>query len=82
MEFCQRANQQLMNNVLQKQALLKKARADLVKQMEEKRAEIISKLSELYDLEIQKVQDINIELDLSPIEEDGIVGLENEITVI
>ena len=81
-EFCQRANQQLMNNVLQKQALLKKARADLVKQMEEKRAEIISKLSELYDLEIQKVQDINIELDLSPIEEDGIVGLENEITVI
>lgn len=81
-EFCKQANQQLMNNVLQKQALLKKARADLVKQMEEKRAEIISKLSELYDLEIQKVQDINIELDLSPIEEDGIVGLENEITVI
>lgn len=81
-EFCQKANQQLMNNVLKKQALLKKARADVVKQMEEKRAEIINKLSELYDLEIQKVKNINIELDLSPIEEDGIVGLENEITVI
>lgn len=81
-EFCQRANQQLMNNVLQKQALLKKARADLVKQLEEKRAEIINKLSELYDLEIQKVQNINIELDLSPIDECDVVGLENEITVI
>lgn len=81
-EFCQRANQQLMNNVLQKQALLKKARADLVKQLEEKRAEIINKLSELYDLEIQKVQDINIELDLSPIDECCVVGLANEITVI
>ena len=81
-EFCQRANQQLMNNVLQKQALLKKARADLVKQMEEQRSEIINKLSELYDLEIQKVQNINIELDLSPIDECCVVGLENEITVI
>ena len=81
-EFCQKANQQLMNNVLQKQALLKKARADLVKQMEEKRAEIINKLSELYDLEIQKVQNINIELDLSPIEDGDVIGLGNELTVI
>ena len=82
MEFCQHANQQLMNNVLQKQALLKKARADLVKQMEEKRAEIINNLSKLYDLEIQKVRNINIELDLSTIDKDKIVGLENELTVI
>lgn len=81
-EFCQKTNQQLMNNVLQKQALLKKARADLVKQMEEQRSEIINKLSELYDLEIQKVKNINIELDLSPIDECCVVGLENEITVI
>lgn len=81
-EFCQKTNQQLMNNVLQKQALLKKARADLVKQMEEQRSEIINKLSELYDLEIQKVKNINIEPDLSPIDECCVVGLENEITVI
>ena len=81
-EFCQQANQKLMNNVLQKQVLLKKARADLVKQMEEKRLEIINKLAELYDLEIENVRNINIELDLSPIDECCVVGLENEITVI
>lgn len=81
-EFCQQANQKLMNNVLQKQALLKKARADLVKQMEEKRAEIINKLAELYDLEIENVRNINIELDLSPIEDGDVVGLGNELTVI
>ena len=81
-EFCQQANQKLMNNVLQKQVLLKKARADLVKQMEEKRSEIINKLAELYDLEIENVRNINIELDLSPIEDGDVVGLENEINVI
>ena len=81
-EFCQKANQQLMNNVLKKQALLKKARADVVKQMEEKRAEIINKLSELYDLEIENVRNINIDLDLSPIEDGDVVGLGNELTVI
>lgn len=71
-----------MNNVLQKQVLLKKARADLVKQMEEKRAEIINKLAELYDLEIENVRNINIELDLSPIEDGDVIGLGNELTVI
>ena len=81
-EFCQQANQKLMNNVLQKQALLKKARADLVKQMEEKRSEIINKLAELYDLEIENVRNINIELDLSPIEDGDVVGLGNELVVI
>lgn len=81
-EFCQHANQKLMNNVLQKQALLKKARADLVKQMEEKRSEIINKLAELYDLEIEKVRNINIDLDLSPIEGGDVVGLGDELTVI
>lgn len=81
-EFCQQANQKLMNNVLQKQVLLKKTRADLVKQMEEKRSEIINKLAELYDLEIENVRNINIELDLSPIEDGDVIGLGNELTVI
>ena len=81
-EFCQQANQKLMNNILQKQVLLKKARADLVKQMEEKRSEIINKLAELYDLEIENVRNINIELDLSPIEDGDVIGLGNELTVI
>ena len=55
---------------------------ELVKQMEEKRSEIINKLAELYDLEIENVRNINIELDLSPIEDGDVIGLGNELTVI
>lgn len=50
--------------------------------MEEKRAEIINKLAELYDLEIENARNINIDLDLSPIEDGDVVGLGNELTVI
>lgn len=37
-EFCKQANQKLMQKVLQKQALLEKARSELIREMEEKRA--------------------------------------------
>ena len=79
-EFCQRANQKLMQNVLKKQALLEKARCDLIKNMEEKRAEIMNMLSSLYDLEIEKIRNANIDLD--PSSTSDIVGLEDDIAVI
>lgn len=79
-EFCKHANQKLMQNVLQKQALLEKARSNLIKEMEEKRAEIMNQISSLYDLEIQKIQNINMDLEL-PLTDD-IVGLDDKIIVI
>lgn len=79
-EFCQCANQKLMQNVLKKQALLEKARCDLIKNMEEKRAEIMNMLSSLYDLEIEKIRNANIDLD--PSSTSDIVGLEDDIAVI
>lgn len=79
-EFCKHANQKLMQNVLQKQALLEKARSHLIKEMEEKRAEIMEQISSLYDLEIQKIQNIKMDLEL-PLTND-IVGLDDKIIVI
>ena len=48
--------------------------------MEEKRAEIMNQISSLYDLEIQKIQNINMDLEL-PLTDD-IVGLDDKIIVI